>query len=360
MRQNRHVRKIFDRLTAKQETERGVSDIGIEVRRADKRIPGIYAHGYARVSSPEFHAQRAKQYIREEIAELKAQPKPNLPKSEGMQKARDLSHEYRQKMMMERALANERQRIRDYVMWAVKNKKPIESRHILLGPDHPYANPKLTDEHRASIFKAVTKQLKLPNDTPIIHNHTHSDTKLEIEGVDPSPADQPVSRQKIDWARMGYGGYLLPKRSTVLKSQSLLKLFEKLKKVDPKTKLPGILFQKKAAKGVDEKKFDSCVEQVKEKQGDKVNPYAICNATLKKQGMCKDDKPHPVGSPEERAHAVVEQGASLQDAIKDLRGQNQDKLKRFFDHLKSLKDKSQWRSPENVLIDRSKEGGSNE
>jgi hypothetical protein len=33
-------------------------------------------------------------------------------------------------------------------------------------------------------------------------------------------------------------------------------------------------------KGVDTKKFDSCVEKVKEKSEKKVNPYAVCNASM--------------------------------------------------------------------------------
>lgn len=35
-------------------------------------------------------------------------------------------------------------------------------------------------------------------------------------------------------------------------------------------------------KGVDPKKFDDCVDEVKRKQGKKVNAYAVCNASLKK------------------------------------------------------------------------------
>ncbi|HLN34672.1 MAG TPA: hypothetical protein VK250_05250 [Nitrososphaeraceae archaeon] len=33
-------------------------------------------------------------------------------------------------------------------------------------------------------------------------------------------------------------------------------------------------------KGLDSKKFDRCVEKVENKSGDKVNPYAVCNASL--------------------------------------------------------------------------------
>lgn len=40
-------------------------------------------------------------------------------------------------------------------------------------------------------------------------------------------------------------------------------------------------------KGVSKEKFDSCVEQVKEKQGKKVNAYAVCNASLGKEEVKK-------------------------------------------------------------------------
>ena len=36
-------------------------------------------------------------------------------------------------------------------------------------------------------------------------------------------------------------------------------------------------------KGVNTKKFDSCVEKVKDKSGKKVNPYVVCNATMSKK-----------------------------------------------------------------------------
>jgi hypothetical protein len=36
-------------------------------------------------------------------------------------------------------------------------------------------------------------------------------------------------------------------------------------------------------KGVDTKKFDRSVEKVKDKSGKKVNPYAVCNASMGKK-----------------------------------------------------------------------------
>ena len=40
-------------------------------------------------------------------------------------------------------------------------------------------------------------------------------------------------------------------------------------------------------KGVDIKKFDRCVEKVKDKSGKKVNPYAVCNASMGKKNKKK-------------------------------------------------------------------------
>jgi hypothetical protein len=64
------------------------------------------------------------------------------------------------------------------------------------------------------------------------------------------------------------------------------------------------------------------------------------------QPMKKDDQPHPAGSPEERSHAVAEGKESLPYALADVKGH--DAKTKFFNHLRTLKDKSQHRSPENV------------
>lgn len=43
-------------------------------------------------------------------------------------------------------------------------------------------------------------------------------------------------------------------------------------------------------KGLDSKKFDRCVEKVESKSGDKVNPYAVCNASMGKKQKEKRNK----------------------------------------------------------------------
>lgn len=60
----------------------GVSDRGIEARRADPKVTGVTSHGYSRVTSQEKHHARAKQYFKDILEAQRKQPKPNLPKSE--------------------------------------------------------------------------------------------------------------------------------------------------------------------------------------------------------------------------------------------------------------------------------------
>lgn len=60
----------------------GVSDRGIEARRANPKMQGVISYGYGRIGTPEFHAKRAKNYFRQKLNRIKSMPKPNLPKSE--------------------------------------------------------------------------------------------------------------------------------------------------------------------------------------------------------------------------------------------------------------------------------------
>lgn len=67
------------------------------------------------------------------------------------------------------------------------------------------------------------------------------------------------------------------------------------------------------------------------------------------KGSCepikKDDKPHPPESPEDSAHDVVEEGASLKDEIDSLSSQERDDM---LTHLRTLKDKRKHRSETNA------------
>lgn len=79
-------KKGRDVLAGQLTPEKGVSEIGIEVRRGDTRQKGIISHGYGRIMDPKKHMERAKAYIKEDIQDLKAQPAPKLPKSEQLKK----------------------------------------------------------------------------------------------------------------------------------------------------------------------------------------------------------------------------------------------------------------------------------
>lgn len=69
------------------------------------------------------------------------------------------------------------------------------------------------------------------------------------------------------------------------------------------------------------------------------------------KGSCepinKDDAPHAPESPEDSAHDVVEEGASLKDEIASLSSEERAEMLR---HLRSLKDKRNHRSPENAKV----------
>lgn len=65
-------------------------------------------------------------------------------------------------------------------------------------------------------------------------------------------------------------------------------------------------------KGVDKKKFDDCVDKVKDKQGKKVNAYAVCNASLKKS----DEQPASEAAPSDTKQPDVTQQATQAEPAK--------------------------------------------
>lgn len=76
------LEKGQDPLAAELTSEKGVSEVGVEARRADPKQKGVVSHGYGRITTPEKHGKRAKAYAKQTLQRLKDQPKPNLPKSE--------------------------------------------------------------------------------------------------------------------------------------------------------------------------------------------------------------------------------------------------------------------------------------
>lgn len=63
----------------------------------------------------------------------------------------------------------------------------------------------------------------------------------------------------------------------------------------------------------------------------------------------KDDQPHPANSPEDKAHDVKEEGQSIPEAAKEVKG-GHPAIARMLAHLRTLKSPSQLRSPENRAI----------
>jgi hypothetical protein len=64
-----------------------------------------------------------------------------------------------------------------------------------------------------------------------------------------------------------------------------------------------------------------------------------------KDGLKKDDMPHPANSPEDKAHDIVEEDESIKQALAIL--DTPEKQAKMFEHLRSLSDKESLRSPEN-------------
>lgn len=67
----------------------------------------------------------------------------------------------------------------------------------------------------------------------------------------------------------------------------------------------------------------------------------------KSEGMYKDDMPHIAGSPEDSAHDVVEEHASLQEKIADLTPEERAEM---LAHLRTLKDRRNLRSAKNQAV----------
>jgi hypothetical protein len=82
----------------------------------------------------------------------------------------------------------------------------------------------------------------------------------------------------------------------------------------------------------------------KSEKGAKFLKYMKECSLKKSWGLKKDDKPHAPGTPEHAAHEVAEHKAPIASEVKHL---DSGEKKEMFDHLRTLKDKSKHRSPEN-------------
>jgi len=159
-----------DVLQDKMTSEKGVSETGIEARRADPKKKGLISHGYARVSSPEKHGERAKVYAKQDLKDLKSQPKPNLPKSE-----KDPVKNY--DTVAPKALSDDKKRelhakIRAYVDKKTKLGKSEENHlgpHIIFSPENPLFPNSI--KVKESIDEAVKNLVNQGEDAKKVQGH---------------------------------------------------------------------------------------------------------------------------------------------------------------------------------------------
>jgi hypothetical protein len=140
-----------------------------------------------------------------------------------------------------------------------------------------------------------------------------------------------------------------------------------LKKADPKTKLPGTLLDKAHDKGLsiapaappkrapkikapeapkspNLKLSEEMGKCWKSETGTKFLKYVKSCAMKKSWGLKKDDKPHKPGTPEHAAHEIAEHGDSIREHAQKMPAKE---AKEMMEHLRTLKDPSQRRSPHN-------------
>lgn len=156
-----HPDVIQGRLTGKP----GTSDIGIEVRRGSKQNPesAISPHGYARIFEPSVHAKVAKKLVRKMVDHLKNQPKPNLPKSEEMEKAdnKPKPQSYHSKLIQENRQVKARNQ--EKALAEFKNSQQAKTKAIS-------EQPKLFDPRLSTMKKAEVKAIPDQISEPIIRN----------------------------------------------------------------------------------------------------------------------------------------------------------------------------------------------
>lgn len=163
-----------------------------------------------------------------------------------------------------------------------------------------------------------------------------------------------------------------------------------LEKIDPKTRLPGTMLDKNASNGKLMDFMKKCGPMMKAAKPDIKNPAGIPSKNpLDKQpdfdsfrssrinspqgkavqesfgldkppkmgkveGMAKDDMPHTPGSPEDKAHDIVEEKQPVKDAVSMM--SSAPMVRKMFEHLRSKKENGSWeRSPANREMGKSEE-----
>lgn len=174
-----------DMLEEELTSEPGVSHTGIEVRRASKS-PEFAPHGYARVSTPDYHKARAIKMIKQKIKAIRNFIEKNefklgvaLQKGENAKKT---------------ALDRYKQYMGAIIDFYHKKQEPIRSSVIFQSIDGmPHYHPDIHPAERLAAFKEVAQEKGLHPEYPIKYDHDHSMDHMHFEGVDKG---QPV---KISW-----------------------------------------------------------------------------------------------------------------------------------------------------------------
>lgn len=336
------LKKGRDILADQVTTEPGVSDVGIEIRRGDERNKGVISHGYARVTDPKSHKEHAKRYLGALVGALKAQPKPNLPKSE-VEKADDQEKGVHKPHFMagkKTGVSDVGARVMPDVKPSGKTKEYIKDKHkqVLaeltampkpkltkadieqfdeqlrkdnlserikqLRADKEAARQKQLEEHFKAKGQSVPEHLKGPQqpqtldykqlrtefqqkNSPLaemkakakaaklnppppplpqeryrkIHQPDisgkvdYKQPKLKVAKADvkiqPAQVSEPIIRNRTTYSeplKISGPNVINPMRDNQMKKcgAALKKMIGCLKKVDPKTRLPGILLDKKA------------------------------------------------------------------------------------------------------------------
>lgn len=253
------LKKKSDILADELTPEKGVSNVGIEIRRADKKNPGVISHGYGRVTSPDKHKERAKSQLKSIINHIKTQPKPNLTRSElekadywssqikGIKQQKDADRQQKLEthfkakgQAVPEHLKNPKEQSLDYgkIRQEAKNIKP--------------AAPMAPKTKISAPSSMAPKQVFHPDRSGVVDYKQKKLAMTEKPKLQPASVSEPLTintRETITSPVHINGPVKLNAYGGNMKkaSEVLNKMVGCLKKVDPKTKLPGILIDKSEA-----------------------------------------------------------------------------------------------------------------
>lgn len=254
------LKKGNDVLADEVTSEKGVSQVGIDIRRADKRNPGVVSHGYGRVSTPDAHKEKAKSHLKSLVHAIKTQPKPNLTRSEDLQKdywsgqikaAKEQKNADRQ-AKLETHFKAKGQKVPEHL--ANPKEQTIDYKQVRSEMQKPKAAVASPTNKPTPVLEAKPN---LPRNQKVFNPDLsgkvgYKPTKLaasEKAKIQPASITEPLtinSRETITSPHMINGPVKLNPYGDNMKkaSEVLNKMIGCLKKVDPKTKLPGVMIDK--------------------------------------------------------------------------------------------------------------------